>query len=255
MAKRPDTPVLAIVLANERSEQGFLRGLSLELKAISEAMRQAERNQKIELAVLPAATAREIADLFQDEYYRGRIRLFHYAGHADEDEIWLETEAGGNSGFTSLGLARFLGMQKNIELVFLNGCATQQHADFLMKAGVPVALVTERKINDKQAQLFAERFYVGLANGARITEAYEEAEAYLLGSVKDVQKEVSRSLLWRTDPAQSQQELQFPWRMFPEDLAPASLPNQGIVVFPEDFEPPPILEAMINHYKREEFNN
>ncbi len=253
MATSKQVPVLVIALANERSEQGFLRGLSLELKAILEAMRPIEQKAQLETVILPAATAREIANIFQDERYKGRIRLFHYAGHADEDEIWLETEGGSNQGFSSLGLAKFLSLRKEIQLVFLNACATQKHADYLLEAGVPAAIVTDRKISDSQAQSFAERFYFGLANGARIDEAYAEAEAYVLGSVKNVQKELSRSLIWRTDDQAERK--QFPWRLFPEKLDTSKLIHSGRFFSSLNAAPPPILDSMVKAYIGETFNN
>ena len=154
-------------------------------------------HKKIELKLIPAATAREIADAFQDPWLEGRVRIFHYAGHADEDELWLENEAGGNSRFTSLGLARFLGAQQGLQLVFLNGCATQQHAELLEAAHVPVSIVTAAKINDMQATLIAERFYQGLAAGESVKEAFVEAEAFLLGSTQNVQEDINRGLFWK----------------------------------------------------------
>lgn len=259
MATQSHIPVLVVALANERSQDGYLRGLSLELKAILEAMQalkvmQAQEDrERVEVVILPAATAKEIADVFQDKRYKGRPMIFHYAGHADEDELWLEDESGANQSFSSLGLAKFLALRKQIQLVFLNACATQQHADLLMDAGVPAIIVTDRKIADSQALQFASRFYIGLANGARIDEAFQEAEAFLLGSVKNVQKELSRSLIWRTKDTKEQK--QFPWRLFPEEFDPSKLAHSGRFFSNLDTAPPPILEAMVKTYIGKVFNN
>lgn len=253
MATSFQVPVLVVALANERSQDGYLRGLSLELKVILEIMRSIDLRDLVEIVILPAATARAIADVFQDERYKGRIRIFHYAGHADEDELWLEDASGGNESFSSLGLAKFLALRKEIQLVFLNACATQKHADYLIEAGVPAIIVTERKIADSQALLFAERFYKGLANGARIDEAFQEAEAFLLGSVKNVQKELSRSLIWRTKNTTEQK--QFPWRLFPEEFDVTKLTRAGRFFSNFDTAPPPILEAMVKEYIGKVFNN
>ena len=170
------------------------------------------RAGKIELKLLPAATADEIAGAFQDEYLEGRIRVFHYAGHADGDELWLEGASGGNQSFSSLGLSRFLGAQDSLEFVFLNGCATQQHADLLLNAGIPSVLVTSEKINDDQARMFSDRFYQGLASGAHLHEAFVEGEAFILGNTQNVQQDINRGLFWKKK--EEKEKIQFPWRMF-----------------------------------------
>lgn len=259
MATQTQVPVLVVALANERSRDGYLRGLSLELKAILEAMEamkameKHEDREKVEIVILPAATAKEIADIFQDKRYKGRPMIFHYAGHADEDELWLEDASGANQSFSSLGLAKFLALRKQIQLVFLNACATQEHADLLVAAGVPAIIVTDRKIEDSQALKFASRFYIGLANGARVDEAFQEAEAYLLGSVKNVQKELSRSLIWRTKDTKEQK--QFPWRLFPEEFDPDKLARAGRFFSNFDAAPPPILDTIVRDYIGKSFNN
>lgn len=218
MAKSPHTPVVCLAFANERTDTGFLRGLSLEFKAILNALEPAVRAGKIELKLLPAATADDIADTFQDKWLEGRIRVFHYAGHADGDELWLEGEQGGNQSFSSLGLSRFLGAQKSLQFVFLNGCATQQHADLLLQADIPSVLVTSEKINDNQARIFGERFYRGLASGAHLQEAFVEGEAFILGNTQNVQEDISRGLFWKKKDEKEQ--IQFPWRFFHQDPIP-----------------------------------
>ncbi|MFK7970288.1 MAG: protein kinase [Bacteroidia bacterium] len=218
MAKSPHIPVVCLAFANERTETGFLRGLSLELKAILSALEPAVRAGKIELKILPAATASEIANTFQEEWLEGRIRVFHYAGHADGDELWLEGEQGGNESFSSMGLARFLGAQDSLQFVFLNGCATQDHADLLLAANIPSVVVTSEKINDDQARKFGARFYKGLASGAHLLEAFTEGEAFILGNTQNVQEDINRGLYWKKEDEKEQ--IQFPWRMFHQDAVP-----------------------------------
>lgn len=208
----PDVPVICIALANERTAQGYLSSLSRELDAIIRALQPAVRNRMVELCILPAATASQIADIFQDRWYERRIKVFHYAGHADTEELWLENASGGNQSFSSLGLARFLGAQRSLQVVFLNGCATQQHADLLMQTGIPNTIVTAVKINDEQAYNFAERFYKGISTGANLSEAFQEAEAFVLGNTQNVQDNITRGLFWKK--AVESETMQFPWRIF-----------------------------------------
>lgn len=212
MPANPNVPVICVAMSNERSEHGFLRGLTVELSSLLRGLEPAVRAGKVELKLMPAATLAEIADAFQDPWLEGRIRVFHYAGHADEDELFLETEQGGNQGLSSMSLARFLSVQQGLHLVFLNGCATQEHADLLIEAGIPAVVVTATKINDQQAVLFAKRFYRGMASGANIEESFTEAEALLLGNTQNVQEDISRGLFWRK--RKEQEKVQFPWRFF-----------------------------------------
>jgi serine/threonine protein kinase len=218
MPTSPHIPVVCLAFANERNEKGYLRGLTLEFKAILKALEPARRAGKIELKLLPAATADDIANAFQDTYFEGRIRVFHYAGHADAEELWLEGEGGGNQSFSSLGLSRFLGAQDSLQFVFLNGCATQQHADLLLNANIPSVLVTSEKINDDQARIFADRFYQGLASGAHLKEAFVEGEAFILGNTQNVQQDIHRGLFWNKNDEKEQ--IQFPWRMFHKEAQP-----------------------------------
>lgn len=218
---KPETPVICLAYANERSTHGFLRQLTVELKTIMNALEPAVQKNRLHLKILPATTQKEIASVFQDEWYEGRVKIFHYGGHADEDELWLETESGGNKSFFSLGLARFLGSQQGLELVFLNGCATLQHAQLLLDANIPAVIATSRKIDDKQARQFAGYFYKGIASGASIQEAYGEAEGLMLaeygpqGVRANAGGDQSRSLFWEGGETEEEaQKYELPWQLF-----------------------------------------
>ncbi|GAB4405832.1 MAG: hypothetical protein OHK0039_07180 [Bacteroidia bacterium] len=211
------TPVVVLAFANERSEGGFLRGLTLEMKAIMRALEPAVQKGRCHLRIIPAASQEEIAAVFQDAWYEGRVWIFHYGGHADEDELWLEKDAGGgNRSFFSLGLARFLGAQRSLRLVFLNGCATGDHVRHLLDARIPAVIATSRKIDDRQAQQFATSFYLGLASGASIEEAFQEAEGLLLGQhgPQPFQHESgTRSLFWDEELPSTPDPLDLPWKL------------------------------------------
>ena len=208
---KPDTPVVFLAYANERTEHGFLRNLTGELKSIMNALEPSVQRGRAQLKITPAASAEEIRRAFQDEWYQNRINIFHYGGHADEGELWLENDSGGNKSFFSVGLSRFLGSQTGIKLVFLNGCATKAHADLLLDAGIPAVIATSRKIDDYQATRFATIFYHGLASGASIDEAFGEAEGIMLGEFGESGSHRS-SFFWEDIEATQQEG--HPWRLF-----------------------------------------
>lgn len=214
--EKPKQPVIVLAFSNEFSEQGFLRQLTQEMKDILNALERTVQKGRVHLKLIPAASQEEISEVFQEEWYEERISIFHYGGHADEDELWLEDEGTGNRSFFSIGLARFLGAQKGLRLVFLNGCATEEHAQLLLEAGIPAVIATSRKIPDIQARQFAETFYKGLASGVNISEAFAEAEGIVLGQTGDIFASPSegadtRSLFWEDTEADKKD---FPWRLY-----------------------------------------
>ncbi len=213
----PKIPVIVLAFANEFSEGRFLRHLTSEMKELLRALEPAVQKGRCIIKLIPAATQEEIADVFQDEWYQGRIWIFHYAGHASEDRLWLENEENGNQSFFSLGLAKFLGAQEGLKLVFLNACATEDHGRLLLESGVPAVVATSQKIEDAQAQAFAHAFYGGLAGGASVLESYQEAEGLVLGkwggqAFRHLEGEESstRSFFWED---KKEDEADFPWRL------------------------------------------
>jgi hypothetical protein len=66
---------------------------------------------------------------------------------------------------------------KGLQLVFLNGCSTQQQTQALLDANISAVISTSRSIDDKVATDFSCRFYQGLAGGASVRAAYNEAGA------------------------------------------------------------------------------
>lgn len=171
-------PVIFLSTANDRDNQArYLRNLSEEARQAQSALASAEQRGHCELVQRQNATIADILDVFQDVRYRDRIAIFHFGGHADGYRLLLETAAGAPAAVDAGGLARFLAQQRGLQLVFLNGCSTEgQVADMLM-VGVPAVIATDQAVDDAQATTFATRFYRGLAGGAAIAAAYEEARA------------------------------------------------------------------------------
>lgn len=54
----------------------------------------------------------------------------------------------------SEGLVSFLANQKGLQLIFLNGCCSQQQALDLIEAGLPTMVGTSQKIDDGIARLW-----------------------------------------------------------------------------------------------------
>ena len=133
---------------------------------------------RCELEVRQNVTSGDVLDVFQSDAYRDRISLFHYGGHANGYELEFESGSGGSKPAHAESFAAFLGQQAGLCAVFLNGFSTRRQVDALLDAGVSIVIATSQAIVDEVATEFADRFYTGLAGGATIRAAFEEALDY-----------------------------------------------------------------------------
>lgn len=212
-------PVIGLAFANERTEDGFLRNLSREMKLLLRSMDPLVQSGELYTHLMPAVTSREIQNLFQNRFFEGRVNIFHYGGHATPTVLNLERDSGGNESFFSEGLARFLAVQKGINLVFLNACSTEKQALRLISENIPAVIATSQKIPDDMAVLFAEAFYKGLASGGSIEESFKEADGYVIGrkGTEVFSDSATRGLFWEEQPGIG--ELDLPWKLFLKEEA------------------------------------
>lgn len=173
-------PVIFLAFANDRDDTvGYLRNLPVETRRLRDVLEKAEQAGLCEVVVRTNCTAGDIFKVFQDPRYRNRVAVFHYGGHANGYQLLLESSAGQTAAADAGGLARFLGQQQGLQLVFLNGCSTQQQTEGLLEANISVVISTSRAIDDQVATDFSCQLYQALAGGASIRTAYHEAEATL----------------------------------------------------------------------------
>ena len=169
-------PVIFLAFANDRDDrESYLRELPGERRAIQEALKEAEIRGLCELEVRSNVTLKEVFDVFQESAFRNRIAVFHYGGHANSYQLLLETLEGGSEAIDAKGFASFLGKQKNLKLVFLNGCSTKQQVAALTAAKYTRRYCHSQAIEDDTARAFASRFYKGLSEKLTLTEAFEGA--------------------------------------------------------------------------------
>jgi hypothetical protein len=171
-----NVPVILAAFANDRTDKkGYLSSLPKEQKLIRKALKNAESQQICELIERPNATIDEILDVFQE--CRGRVVLFHFAGHAGSAELLFESLDGTAAIANAGGFAAFLSQQRGLELVFLNGCSSEGQVQGLLDAGVASVIATSQDIDDSVATEFSSRFYSGMASGGTIRASFEEAAA------------------------------------------------------------------------------
>ncbi|TAE49490.1 MAG: CHAT domain-containing protein [Bacteroidetes bacterium] len=126
------------------------------------------------------ATLADILDVFQDPDYAGRIRIFHYGGHAESYQLLLESDQSAVQVAHAEGFNAFLANQSGLQVVFLNGCSSRSQALDLRAAGIPAVIGTSRAIQDDIATRFAVRFYKGLAGYATVSKAFADSVAEIL---------------------------------------------------------------------------
>lgn len=229
-------PVIFLGFANQN--KAYLPQLSQERKNIEKLLHPLVRNRQIQ-CVSEAETA--FNDMFTKfNQYRGQIKILHYAGHANGDQLALVDQP--LSGETLASLARVKAAKSPLALIFLNGCATKNQVKCLLEAGVQNVIATARSIQDDQARRFAEQFYEALALDASIKEAYETASAYIkhqklplpqfrhLGKIRD----------WE-DLNELNASVAFPWGLYAKNgqASDWSIPIKQVKESASDEEPKP----------------
>jgi WD40 repeat protein len=186
MATPISKPVIFLAFANVRDGSvTYLRNLPEELRRIRAALEPARRAGLCDIVERMNTTMEEILDVFQHPEYRNRIAIFHYGGHANGYQLLLESSEGQKSPAYASGFAAFLGEQRGLQLVFLNGCSTKAQAQRLLDAEVKVVIATSQEIIDDIATELAVRFYAGLASSANIRTAFNEATAAIRTEIGD----------------------------------------------------------------------
>jgi hypothetical protein len=178
MSDSTNKPVIFLAFANDRDDTvGYLRNLPDEARRLRDALGPAEQAGLCEVVVRSNSAAADIFKVFQDPRYRNRVAVFHYGGHANGYELLLESTTGNAATANADGLAAFLSQQQGLQLVFLNGCSTVQQTFALLEANISAVISTSRAIDDQVATDFSCQFYQGLAGGAGLQKAFDEAEA------------------------------------------------------------------------------
>ena len=171
-------PVFLLAIANERQNpQNFLKELPEEHNDLIDLV-----SRYFNMEDKPRATLDRIEQTFQT--YGDSVRIFHFAGHAQEAGIQLEVAKSGHRMAFVEGLAPFIGRQKGVDLVFLNGCSTANQIKTFTDAGIKAVIATDKPILDSFAHKFAILFYESFLlnkNPLPLKEAFEEAKLKAIG--------------------------------------------------------------------------
>src|SRR6185436_10381800 len=245
------TPSIAVffAFANDRVERArYLRNLPEEQRQVRNAMAAAVEAGLCEVVERANATVDEVLDVFQDPKYRDRVAVFHFGGHAGGAELLLESAEGKATVAHAGGLARFLGTQRGLELVFLNGCSSAGQVQGLLDAGVPAVIATSQAIDDGVATVFSARFYKALASGTPVPTAYAEAE----GAVQTRQGDLARGA-YRSFVPEVVAEDRWPWGLFVAPGAEGRLAHWSLPLAARDplfgLPSPPAMDLPLSPFK------
>ena len=209
MSMDTQKPIVFLAFANEHNDQTlYLRQLNEEYRRLRGTLQVAEEKGWCQLEIDSAATINSILDTFTK--YRNQIAVFHFAGHANGYQLLLESSEGQSATANAGGLAKFLGQQTGLQLIFLNGCSTRQQAKALLDAGVASVITTSQAIDDKVAMEFSDRFYRQLAGGTHLQTAFNEAEAALRIEYGNDDSDVDRKVLIRDSESKGDD---WPWML------------------------------------------
>jgi hypothetical protein len=196
-------PVFLFAFANNSDR--YLAELSKEERAARERLQHAHDSGRLEFMTMGCATVDDVFRAFNR--FHNRVFLFHYGGHSDHGFLDLADRKARASG-----LARLMGMQKNLRLVFLNGCSNREQVSALLEAGVPAVIATSAPVDDQQARLLAHQFYEALAGGKSLRDAFETAAAYVNNEAPELEINFrAASFEGETDSSG------FPWGLYAQE--------------------------------------
>ena len=203
MAKQK--PIVLIVYADTGPALGHLAEEARDLRA---ALRD---SGVCDPEVVPAARSSDLIAELQSKALRDRVAVIHYAGHANGQGVFLRGADGSRDQEMAHidGLASIIAQQRNLRLVFLNGCSSQGQVDALRSCGVPAVIATTRGIDDAVAKDFARAFYSSLVSDNSLSTAFDTAEA----TIQTASGSSFRGALSDAFDDELEIEARWPWRL------------------------------------------
>lgn len=206
--------VIFLAYANDRLDpERYLRDVVEEVHALRDLL-EAKASESYEVVVRDNASLEDIFEVF--DRYRERIRIFHFAGHANNLQLMLDQSPSARSAAGKEGFTRELAALPGLQLAFFNACTTRSHAMEMVRQGIPATVATATDINDRAAYLFATYFYEQLVDRKSLVEAFDVAERRVLAAIGADGS--YRSLYWGQDLEAETDPSQFPWGIYGDQL-------------------------------------
>ncbi|WP_341840651.1 CHAT domain-containing protein [Chitinophaga caseinilytica] len=167
-------PMILAAFADAKGE----RDMALEIDKELEVLRALFTDgQKMNFRPVPNATFDSVIGDLAIPENKGRITIFHYAGHAKGKTVHLLDR--------NVQIDKFAGILNqlpHLQLVFLNGCNTDAVARDLIAANIKAVIVTQGAVDDTVATAFAKAFYTAYYNLNTLADSFEFAKSAVLSS-------------------------------------------------------------------------
>ncbi len=220
-----------LVYANNKDRP--LPTLREEDDKLFELLSQREQKEHFKLHRDSYITTRKLGRYLNQ--YRDEIILFHYSGHADRDQLFLEDKPA-----MARGVANFLAKCPNLKLVVLNGCSTQGQVRRLLDLETkPVVIATNAPVGDHSATLFSISFYEQFCMQEKtVKESFDIALNQVQLSEKDVS--VTKGVGIQTNRSGENEAV---WGLFPQEGVRLNwkIPTQVMEMQTSSFVPNRIL--------------
>jgi len=171
MEMTTQTPIVYLACVNSSQKGKRLNYLFNERQILSNILSFGKKKSLFEpLHKDPVINSNFFPDFIGKEMYKDRVRVLHFSGHAESEH--LRIEAGKSEWHIHINeLTRVIDLLPNLELVYLNGCATPKLLDMLARRDIPAVMISETRKRDYRSLRVAKTFYKELANGASIHQA------------------------------------------------------------------------------------
>ncbi|HWO20793.1 MAG TPA: CHAT domain-containing protein [Kofleriaceae bacterium] len=144
--------------------------LDREARAILRELEQSGHRDRFQLETRWAA---EPLDLLR-ELRKLRPTVVHYSGHGGAQGLFFQHAMGGAQLVPTAALAETFGAAgASVQVVVLNACYSEAHADALL-AHVDCVVGTDGPIRDEAVRSFAVGFYGGLGERESVAAAYRQ---------------------------------------------------------------------------------
>lgn len=233
----PNEPLVLMAFSNPDANRP-LRNLPREEREVRRALDVLVDDQKLDATqTLWNAAWGDVTEQLRKKRHRGRIRVFHYGGHADEATLMLTDEHGTPSAWNMAGFLDYLAQQEGLELVVLNGCSTDAQIERLRKTRIKAVVATTCAIRDELAADFTIELYKELVAGRPLKAAFEAAKATLRGS-KGKAGDEPRAFVHDELVAHGEEITEWPWVLScePEDEGWMLVKETAVVVTNEQAE-------------------
>lgn len=175
---------LRVLLLGASPKGAPLVDYGAEARWIEQRVRAAKLRDLVKVVLGSAVRAGDLQALLQEH----EPHIVHFAGHAGEQGLLLESDGGGKAPVSGQAFAELVRLcSDHVQVVVLNGCSTSEQARELSRY-VDFAIGMNDEITQTPAREFAAAFYGALASGKPLRESFKlgKNQLYLLGLVNAV---------------------------------------------------------------------